>query len=101
MMAEITRNHVSPTHICENPHESGQAFLFYSTQQYTKPITSCEALRALKKVIDYMRIKEQDPEVFMFLGRMQEKLEQNERHSQQERDYMDICSQTGLHQKLQ
>lgn len=96
MMAEITRNYVSPTHICENPLGSGQDFLFYSTQQYTKPITSYEALRALKKVIDYTTLNERDPGVFISLGRMLEKLEkQSESDSQQEREFMDIY--TGVH----
>lgn len=99
MMVEVTRNRVSPTQICENPqHEPGQTFLFYQHKRgYTKLITSHEAQRALRMVIDYMKLNEQDPEVFIFLGQMQERLEQSERDSQQERDYEDICRQTGLH----
>ena len=90
------------TEISENQqYESGQAVLFYQHKKYAKPITLQEALRALKIVIDYTTNRnEQDPRILILLGRMQQRLEQSER-DQQERDYLDICKQTGLNQNLQ
>ena len=87
------------TQISENQqHESGQT-VYSTTKKNTKPITLHEALRALSVVIDYItKRNEQDRGILLLLGRMQERLEQRD---QQERDYLDICKQTGLHQNLQ
>ena len=87
------------TQISENQqHEPGQTVLFYH-KKIEKPTTLHEALRALSIVIDYlMKWNDQDCGILILLGQMQERLEQRD---QQERDYLDICKQTGLHQNLQ
>ena len=87
------------TQISENQqHESGQTVLFYH-KKIEKPTTLQEALRALSIVIDYLtKRNDRDRGILILLGRMQERLEQRD---QQERDYLDICKQTGLHQNLQ
>lgn len=87
------------TQISENPqHES---VLFYQHKKYAKLITLQEAQRALRFVIDYTtKRNEWDSGILILLGQMQERLEQSER-DQEERDYLDICKQTGLHQNLQ
>ena len=87
------------TQISENQqHEPGQTVLFYH-KKIEKPTTLHEALRALSIVIDYLtKRNDRDRGILILLGRMQERLEQRD---QQERDYLDICKQTGLHQNLQ
>ena len=87
------------TQISENQqHEPGQTVLFYH-KKIEKPTTLHEALRALSIVIDYLtKRNDWDHGILILLGRMQERLEQRD---QQERNYLDICKQTGLHQNLQ
>lgn len=103
-MAEGTRNNVPPAQLCESPqHESGSAFLSYSTQPKKAcirgPTTSCEALQALEVVIGYAESTfefHQDADLLIQLGRINERLERLERQ-QKERDFMDICARTGFH----
>lgn len=103
MMAEGTRNNMSPAQHCESPqHESGSVFLSYGTQPkraFIRGPTSCEALQALEVVIGYAESTfefHQDANLLIQLGRINERLERLERQ-QKERDFMDICAQTGLH----
>lgn len=80
----------------------GQFFLSYGTQPkraFIRGPTSCEALQALEVVIGYAESTfefHQDANLLIQLGRINERLERLERQ-QKERDFMDICAQTGLH----
>ena len=89
-----------PAQLCESPqHESGSAFLSYGTQPKRPCIrgpTSYEAQQALRVLIRYAESNfdvRRDADFLLCLGRMDERLERQQR----DRDFMDICVQTGLH----
>lgn len=96
-MAEYTRNNFPPAQTCESPqHESGPAFLSHSAQHKRPGPTSYEAQQALRVLTRYAEANFdvcQDAKFLLFLGRMHEKLERQQRG----REFLDICVHTGLH----